>query len=89
MKIIGIGTGRHVPWLSNFIGTDKPDSLKSFRHFHNFYLQFAPTNKFGIIAGFNIGFEKILDNGFNTWYSPVIIVRQRTSKNTLVALRAE
>jgi hypothetical protein len=74
---------------SNFIGTDKPDSLKSFRHFHNFYLQFEPSNKFGILAGFDIGFEKILSNEFNSWHTPVIIIRQRASKNTLVALRAE
>lgn len=74
---------------SNFIGSDKPDSLQSFRHFHNFYLQFEPSNKFGIIAGFDIGFEKILSDKFNSWYTPVIIIRQRASKNTLVALRAE
>ncbi len=74
---------------SNFFGTNKPDSLHSFRHFHNFYLQFEPTNKFGIIAGFDIGFEKILSNKYNNWYSPVIILRQRISKKTIVALRAE
>lgn len=74
---------------SNFIGTDKPDSLNSFRHFHNFYLQFEPTSKFGIIAGFDIGFEKTLNNKFDNWYSPVIILKQKTSKKTMVALRAE
>lgn len=74
---------------SNFIGTDKPQSLNSFRHFHDFYLQFEPTKKFGIIAGFDIGFEKILNNKYNNWFSPVIILRQRTTEKTLVALRAE
>ena len=74
---------------SNFIGTDKPESLNTFRHFHNFYLQFEPRNKFGIIAGFDIGYEKILSNKYSNWYSPVIILRQRTSKKTVVALRTE
>jgi hypothetical protein len=74
---------------SNFIGTDKSYSLYLFRHFHNFYLQLEPTNKFGIIAGFDIGFEKILSDKYSNWYSPVIILRQRTSKKTIVALRAE
>lgn len=74
---------------SNFIGTDKPDSLRSLRHFHNFYLQFEPTSKFGIITGFDIGFEKILDNKFDNWFSPVIILKQRISKKTIVALRGE
>lgn len=74
---------------SNFIGTNKPDSLNSFRHFHNFYLQFEPTNKFGIIAGFDIGFENISNNKYYNWYTPVIILRQRTSKKTMVTFRAE
>jgi hypothetical protein len=74
---------------SNFIGTDKPDSLNSHRHFHDFYLQFEPTSKFGIIVGFDIGFEKILHNKYGAWYSPIIILKQRTSKKTMVALRAE
>ncbi len=74
---------------SNFLGTDKPDSLASFRHFHNVYLQYEPTAKFGIIAGFDLGFEKILDQDFKSWYSPVLIFRQRTSKKSLLALRAE
>lgn len=74
---------------SNFIGAAKPDSLKSFRHFHNCYFQFEPTKKFGIIAGFDIGFEKILSNKFSNWYAPVLIVRQRASKKTTIALRAE
>ncbi len=74
---------------SNFIGTDKPDSLNSFRHFHNIYWQFEPTTKFGIIAGFDIGFEKVGSSKFNNWYSPVIILRERMGKKTLVALRAE
>ena len=74
---------------SNFIGTDKPDSLNSFRHFHNFYLQFEPTPKFGIIAGFDIGYEKVLQNRFSSWYSPVVIAKQRINKKAIVALRGE
>lgn len=74
---------------SNFIGTTKADSLKSLRHFHNFYLQFEPTNKFGIIAGFDLGFEKTLKNKFKNWYSPVVIAKQRINKKTILALRSE
>lgn len=74
---------------SNFIGTDKPDSLKAFRHFHNLYFQFEPTQKFGIIAGFDIGFEKSVNNKFKSWYSPVVILRQRIGKKTAVAFRGE
>ena len=74
---------------SNFIGTDKPDSLQSFRHFHNLYFQFEPTQKFGIIAGYDIGFERTFYSKFKKWYSPVIILKQRVNKKTVVALRGE
>jgi hypothetical protein len=74
---------------SNFIGNDKPDSVKSFRHFHNTYLQYEPTSKLGIIAGFDFGFESSLNKPNSNWFSPVLIVKQRTSKKTVIALRAE
>ncbi len=74
---------------SNYIGTDKPDSLNSLRHFHNLYLQLEPSNTFGIIAGLDLGFEKSSTNKYNKWYTPIIIVRQRLAKNIMVALRGE
>jgi len=74
---------------SNFIGTDIPDSIRSFRHFHNFYLLFEPSNQFGITAGFDIGFERVWTHPFNTWYTPVIIVKKRSGKKTILAFRAE
>lgn len=74
---------------SNFIGTDKPDSLESLRQYHNAYLQYEPTDKLGIQAGFDIGFEKTLGSDYKTWYSPVIVVRRILGKRTKVAFRGE
>lgn len=74
---------------STFIGTDKPDSIHSIRHFHDFYIQYEPTNKFGIIAGFDIGMDKFNATDYGTWYSPVIIVRQQISANLKIAFRGE
>ncbi len=74
---------------SNFLGTDKPDSFQSFRHFHNLYFQFEPTQKFGIIAGFDIGFESTLNSMVKKWYTPVVIFKQRVNKKTVTALRGE
>jgi len=74
---------------SIFIGSEKPDSINSFRHFHNFYMQYEPTNKFGIIAGFDIGMDKFSMNTYGTWYSPVLIIRHRLNKKTRIALRGE
>ncbi|MDY3362994.1 porin [Riemerella anatipestifer] len=74
---------------SNFIGSDKPDSLKSFRKFHNFYLQYELTKKFGIIAGFDIGSDKNNLGKYGTWYAPVLILRQNISSKIRIALRGE
>jgi hypothetical protein len=74
---------------STFFGTDKPDSLDSFRQFHDFYLQYEPTNKFGIIAGFDIGTDKYNATSYGTWYAPVLIIKQSINRKAGIALRGE
>lgn len=74
---------------SNFVGSVLPDSLQSIRQYHNFYLQFEPMNSFGIIAGYDIGTDKIPDFAHKIWYSPVLILRIKTSHKSYFALRGE
>jgi hypothetical protein len=74
---------------STFVGTDQPDSIKAIRQFHNFYVQYEPTSKFGIIAGFDIGMDKFNAKQYGTWYSPVLIVRQQLNNKTRIAFRGE
>lgn len=74
---------------STFFGTDKPDSSNAIRQFHNFYLQYEPTNKFGIIAGFDIGRDKFNPTTYGTWYSPVLIIKQSINEKTRIAIRGE
>jgi hypothetical protein len=60
---------------SSFIGNDKPDSVKQMRYFHNLYAQMQLSEKFGVIAGFDIGAEQKAKGSseYNTWYSPILI----------------
>ncbi|MFK7001300.1 porin [Flavobacterium oreochromis] len=74
---------------STFLGSDKPDSIHSFRHFHNIYLLYEPSNETGIIAGFDIGSDKYNTKQYGTWYSPVIIIRQYFNNKTQLAIRGE
>lgn len=74
---------------STFLGSDYPDRFNAFRQFHNFYIQFEPTEKFGIIAGYDIGRDKFNDDRYGIWYSPVIIIKQRINKKTKIAIRGE
>ncbi|HEX2848771.1 MAG TPA: porin [Chitinophagaceae bacterium] len=76
---------------STFIGTDKPDSARLMRIFHNVYGIFNVTDKLGITAGFDIGTEEksVTGSGTNTWYSPVGILRYAFNDQWALAGRVE
>ncbi len=76
---------------STFIGTDKPDSARQNRLFHNVYGIFTITDKLGITAGFDIGTEEKAPGSSekNTWYSPVLILKYTFNNQWAVAGRVE
>ncbi|MBP6416371.1 MAG: porin [Chitinophagaceae bacterium] len=76
---------------STFIGTDKPDSARLSRLFHNIYGIFNVTDKFGITAGFDIGTEEKFpgSDDKNTWYSPVLILKYTFHNKWAIAVRGE
>ncbi len=76
---------------STFFGTDKPDSDRLWRTFHNFYGIFQLTNQFGLIVGFDTGWEENAREGAdaNFWYSPVLIARYAINDRLTLAGRVE
>lgn len=76
---------------STFIGTDDPDTTRRMRYFNNLYAQIQYTNKFGLIAGFDIGAQQSakLSSDYNLWLSPVLISQYSINKNWKTAIRAE
>lgn len=76
---------------SSFIGNDKPDSVRRYRHFHNFYSIIELSKKWGLTLGFDIGMEQAAKNTsqMNYWYSPALILRYIPSEVWAVAARAE
>ena len=76
---------------SSFVGSDTPDSIRLMRYFHNFYAQLQPSEKIGIILGFDLGAQQKVksSNDFHTWYSPVLIVRYAASEKICIAARGE
>lgn len=76
---------------STFLGTDKPDSARLWRIYHNIYGIFQFTDKIGFTAGFDIGTEQVKkgSSGKNTWYTPVGIVRFTPNNEWAIALRSE
>ncbi len=74
---------------SNFIGSDKPSSKNATRLFHNFYMQYEPNKKFGILAGFDIGTEKNIAQKWNTWFAPIILLKHTINDKWKMAFRQE
>jgi hypothetical protein len=74
---------------SNFIGSDKPDSLNAIRVFHNFYAIYEPTSKLGLTLGFDIGSDKYNSTDYGYWYSPALIARYTINSKNKLALRLE
>lgn len=76
---------------SSFIGSDKADSAKQMRYFHNFYAQFQLSQNFGLIAGFDIGAEQKEkgSDDYNTWFTPALIARYSISEKVLLTARGE
>ena len=75
---------------STFIGTDKPDSVRLMRYYHNLYGIFT-AGKLGITAGFDIGSEQKEkgSSNMNVWYTPVLILRYPLSEKWTIAARGE
>ncbi|MER3472223.1 MAG: hypothetical protein C4330_13130 [Chitinophagaceae bacterium] len=76
---------------STFIGTDKPDSARQMRYFHNIYGVFQVRDAFGITAGFDIGTEEKsnINSDMNTWYTPVLMAKLNLSPKVSLTARGE
>jgi len=76
---------------SSFIGNDQSDRERKMRYFHNFYGQYALTEHFSLLTGFDIGAEQKAHNSadYSVWFTPVLIGKYRFSEQMSAAFRAE
>lgn len=76
---------------SSFVGSDTPDSIRLMRYFHNFYGVFQLSERFGLIAGFDIGIQQDAPESdtYNSWYSPVVIAKYDLSDHLSLSGRLE
>jgi Putative beta-barrel porin-2, OmpL-like. bbp2 len=76
---------------STFIGTDKPDSARLLRLFHNFYGIFSLNNKLDLIIGFDTGTEEKNPGGDskNSWFALIGILKYSINNKWAVAGRIE
>lgn len=73
----------------NFIGQVQPDTIGSWRHFHNLYLQCESEKKWAFILGFDFGMDKYTQENYGVWYSPVAILRYQWTPKWTTAARLE
>lgn len=76
---------------STFLGTDKPDSTRQMRYFHNFYGIFQLNDKLAATVDFDIGVEQRNrhSSDMNVWFSSMAALRYAPTAKTAVAVRAE
>ena len=76
---------------STFFGTDKPDSARLYRTYHNLYGIINFTDKLGLTIGLDIGTEEKTPGGneISTWYSPVGILKYSFNDKWTIAGRVE
>ena len=76
---------------STFAGNEQPDSLRAWRYYNNIYGQFQLNEKFGITAGFDIGFQQMKKDtsAYNNWYTPVVILQYKPTSKIRLAGRFE
>lgn len=76
---------------SSFIGTDKPDSARQMRYFHNFYAIVNLNERWAITLAADVGLEQKSpgQNSYHTWHTEVIAVRAKVSEKTTISLRGE
>jgi hypothetical protein len=75
---------------STFIG-DEPigDNLRT-RYFNNFYWDYQWNKKWRTIAGFDIGYQKKMeDKGYSNWMSPVLIAQYTINPKWQTSFRTE
>lgn len=76
---------------STFIGTDDPDATRRMRYFNNLYGQFQVSDKFELIAGFDLGAQQEAreSSAYEFWLSPVLIGQLTLNEQWKTAFRAE
>lgn len=90
-QIQGKPNGKFLINSSSFIGSDKPDSVRQMRYFHDLYAIITPSDKVGIILGFDAGMEQKAkgSNDYNVWYTPVVMARYAFSPKVSASIRWE
>lgn len=79
--------GTVVNW-STFLGPATPDSLRLNRFYNNVYTTFNGDTT-GLTLGFDLGLQERRDGGWDGWFGPVVVLRQRVAERNRAVARVE
>lgn len=76
---------------STFIGTDDPDTTRRMRYFNNLFGILQLSERFQLIAGFDLGIQQreLASDRYDLWMSPIVIGQMSLNDQWKIALRAE
>lgn len=76
---------------SSLVGTDKPDSSRKMRYFHDLYATFQVSEKLGLQASFDIGMEQKQkgSNSYHVWHTMLAGLQYKWSGKIRTAMRME
>jgi hypothetical protein len=76
---------------STFLGTDDPDETRRMRYFSNLYGQFRISERFEVLAGFDVGAQQVSkgSSSYDYWWSPTLIGQYTINEAWKTALRLE
>lgn len=74
---------------STYAGSEFPDEQRRMRYFNNLFAQWVLAPSVSLFFGFDIGWQQRAASGYDTWWSPNVIVRWKLDERWAVAFRAE
>jgi hypothetical protein len=76
---------------SSFLGTDKPDSARQMRYFHNFYGIIKLSKTATLTLGVDYGIEEKAEgqSGMNKWIAPQVVFYKELNDKAKLGFRAE
>lgn len=75
---------------STYFGEEPVGTEFKYRYFSNLYYDFQWKSKWRTIVGFDLGFQENAEyNGYNNWFTPVLITQYSINSKWQTAFRAE
>lgn len=76
---------------STFVGSDFPDSVRRWRHFHNLFATISASPRLTVFAGADYGLQQTRKNSttWHPWYGAVLIARYKFTEKLAAAARTE